>query len=291
MALYAFDGTWQDADQQDQPQWTNVKRFVDLYRENQGYYYQSGPGTRFGKVGKGLGGVFGVGTNQRVSDAYKNLKLAYANGDRTVDIVGFSRGAASALVFAWRLNQGRTKSALGVNPEIRFVGLFDTVFYVMGMNDMPLKEQIKVNMRANKFTHSLLRLKETSTDLKLPPLVKQAVHALSLDDQRAAFRPARIADAKEVWFTGRHSDIGGGSDQPHLSDISLKWMIDQARASGVPVNPLDNAEPSTETPFEQQQTWSSVPREVRAGDTVHASVLRLGGETLSKLPEHAVEPE
>ena len=30
---------------------------------------------------------------------------------------------------------------------------------------------------------------------------------------------------QQVWFSGRHSDIGGGLDDPRLSDIALGWMI------------------------------------------------------------------
>ncbi len=33
--------------------------------------------------------------------------------------------------------------------------------------------------------------------------------------------------ALQVWFSGRHSDIGGGLDDPRLSDIALGWMIAQ----------------------------------------------------------------
>lgn len=37
-------------------------------------------------------------------------------------------------------------------------------------------------------------------------------------------------DVEEVWFSGDHSDVGGGHEAPnnHLAKIPLKWMINEA---------------------------------------------------------------
>ena len=42
-------------------------------------------------------------------------------------------------------------------------------------------------------------------------------------------------DVKQFWFAGVHSDIGGGypEDESGLAKIALKWMIDEARESGI----------------------------------------------------------
>lgn len=73
--------------------------------------------------------------------------------------------------------------------------------------------------------------------------VNNVLHAVSLDDNRAhAFTPilascnniklkrkTTLDDiVKEVWFSGSHSDVGGGyPDDFEISDVSLNWMINE----------------------------------------------------------------
>lgn len=71
MALYAFDGTWNSAE--DEPKdATNVVRFTELYVGNNTEYV-AGVGTHFGKLGHVLGGLFGSGGRTRISDMYDEL--------------------------------------------------------------------------------------------------------------------------------------------------------------------------------------------------------------------------
>jgi len=111
------------------------------------------------------------------------------------------------------------------------------------------------------WTHIKLRPEIPSQSTRLPrvhlaePLMKFydtslnrnvvfARHALAIDERRAAFDPVTWDDTKtlkcsiwkeipwfkEVWFSGNHSDIGGDciENESRLSDISLKWMLDEA---------------------------------------------------------------
>src|SRR5437867_1293984 len=74
MALYAFDGTWNSAtldDNIEQDNETNVANFSAAYTGPK--WYVSGPGTRFGDVGRVIGGAFGAGGPERVKEAYKQL--------------------------------------------------------------------------------------------------------------------------------------------------------------------------------------------------------------------------
>jgi Uncharacterized alpha/beta hydrolase domain (DUF2235) len=54
---------------------------------------------------------------------------------------------------------------------------------------------------------------------------------LSLDEMREAFlptlwEPKQDGDrVKQVWFSGAHSEVGGGEKDSTLADISLAWMI------------------------------------------------------------------
>jgi hypothetical protein len=88
--------------------------------------------------------------------------------------------------------------------------------------------------------------------LRHNPDVSHVRHALALDERRAWFKAttwgqldsdrhsamtrldpaAREAyesqDIGEVWFTGCHSDVGGGDEDDTTSRISLRWMLGEA---------------------------------------------------------------
>lgn len=72
--------------------------------------------------------------------------------------------------------------------------------------------------------------------------IKHAAHALSIDDNRARlFTPVLLSQPElisscneniniqdivsEVWFSGAHSDVGGGYHDSDLSGVSLNWML------------------------------------------------------------------
>src|SRR5688572_3703823 len=125
MALYAFDGTWnkeKDAGRYDLN--TNVVRFKDLYDGT--VYFYKGVGTRHGTLGKIVGGAFGVGGQERIDDARRDMARQFAAGDHDVDIVGFSRGAALAVHFA-NIIAGSASLNGGTKPVIRFLGVWDIV--------------------------------------------------------------------------------------------------------------------------------------------------------------------
>lgn len=102
MALYAFDGTW-NKDESEEGADTNVVKFAEAYTEET--CYRPGVGTRFGKIGKIFGGVFGAGSEQRLDEMLAELKSNLESGDTTIDVIGFSRGAAIALEFCNLVNE------------------------------------------------------------------------------------------------------------------------------------------------------------------------------------------
>lgn len=230
MALYAFDGTWGENKPDDEKD-TNVRKFFQAYgvpkedpnKPDDRDWYREGVGTEFGLIGRVFGGAKGFGGHRRVKEGYARLEKNFRNGDKTIDIVGFSRGAALALHFA------NTIADQGVNgekaPAIRFLGLWDTVasFGIPG-NDINLGYKLYV-----------------------PGNVKKCFHALALDERRFTFTPERLSatvdDAGEdgrlyeVWFRGVHSDIGGGNGNVSLSSITLHWMMRMAMRQGLPIAP------------------------------------------------------
>ena len=129
------------------------------------------------------------------------------------------------------LNQSPLSALTRADTDIEFVGLWDTVAAYGG----PFAE----------FTRGIddWVFPLTMPEYGLSPKVKKARHALSLDDERDAFWPllwdeVREADLiakkevskdrlKQVWFSGVHSDVGGGYPDESLSYVSLLWMMDE----------------------------------------------------------------
>ena len=255
MALYAFNGTWNE-DEVDEGQDTNVVKFRDAYTDR--IFYLEGIGTRLGFIGKILGGLTGVGGRVRVREALEQLDRNFADGDRAIDIVGFSRGAALALHFANEIQEDKG------GAEIRFLGLWDVVasFGIPG-NDINI-----------------------GWTLTLPPNVRKCYHAMALDERRGGFPLTRIQTAagslsstgrlQEVWFRGVHSDVGGSASLG-LSSIALCWMLQRAKENGLPIaetkireyEALRDATALVSKNFDPQL---DPPRRIAQGDAVHESV-------------------
>jgi uncharacterized protein (DUF2235 family) len=262
MALYAFDGTWnseKDAGRYDLN--TNVVRFKDLYAGTKFFY--KGVGTKHGTLGKFLGGAFGVGGHERIEDAKRDLARQLAAGDRDIDIVGFSRGAALAVHFANVVgDDGVEVNGVKEKPAVRFLGVFDVVA-AFG---------IPVNLPGFNFNRINLGYK-----LTLAKCVQSCYHALALDEARQAFRPTRVRGGCEVWFRGVHSDVGGGNDNHALNDISLRWMLRKAIATGLPmaVNCVDTSCTRADVNGKISENFDPIrnrSREPKAGDRYHYTV-------------------
>jgi hypothetical protein len=97
MTLYAFDGTWQEEEEAGFKN-SNIVRFAEAYDGPVRYY--RGIGTKGGKGLRLASGATGLGGEFRIDDAKKDLRKQLKAGERAVDIVGFSRGAALAIDFA-----------------------------------------------------------------------------------------------------------------------------------------------------------------------------------------------
>lgn len=112
--------------------------------------------------------------------------------------------------------------------KIEFLGVWDTVpalgvVALAGLNSV-LGKILKYNFH----------------DYKLHPSVKNAYHALAIDDDRLWFHPSLWAKktreeqiVEQIWFSGAHTDVGGGFNEPGLSDIALEWMLEKAVSHGL----------------------------------------------------------
>jgi uncharacterized protein (DUF2235 family) len=264
MALYAFDGTGQedkDGDLHD----TNVVHFFRAYddpkKDNDpddptGSFYVKGIGLMANTfLSERFAEAFGIGGHRRIRQAMKRLRNNVRAGDRVVDIVGFSRGAAIAVSFA--------NEIIEEHPElrIRFVGLWD----VVGQFGLP-GEHI-----------------QAGHDLSCPRNVHRCYHAMALDETRLLFPLTRmrrqdqpVDGFTEVWFRGVHSDVGGGNGNRGLNWLSLHWMFRAARREGLPIledaiqrNLADRDKPA---PVTRHSVAVGPDRRVADTDFAHISV-------------------
>lgn len=225
MALYAFDGTWnldhEDEDLRD----TNVVRFGELYAGTT--EYRAGVGTRFRRLGRFAGGVFGAGGRRRIQEMREELAENWGLGDHVVDVIGFSRGAALALHFANGLAEsGLEVKGETIHPRVRFLGLWDVVA------SFGLSFDTFVDFQSINLGWDIDRVAAN---------VDHCFHALALDERRETFEMTRLDPENchdhivETWFRGVHSDIGGGNENPKRSNIALQWMLERALGCGLPI--------------------------------------------------------
>lgn len=205
--------------------------------------------------------IMGRRLDGQIIDAYGWLASGYREGDM-IYCFGYSRGAFAvrSLVgmigrvglvrprsaternvrLAWRYyREGGSEKALGAfrrrrcmpHVPVRLVGCFDTVQSL----GIPLP-----------FLGPLTQSRFGFHDASLGPDVEHGLHALALDETRAAFapplwnddpkRPGRI---EQMWFRGAHPDIGGqlsGMEFARpLSNIPLTWMLERAQQVGLPL--------------------------------------------------------
>ena len=261
MALYAFDGTW-NVDEIEEDRETNVLRFCKALSPDYNVFYQEGVGTRAGFIGKMLGGLTGVGGRPRIRDAHERMEQYFAEGDRVIDIIGFSRGASLALHFANDIWEERKELS------IRFVGLWDVV--------------ASFGLPGNSLN--------IAWTLTLPPNVQKCYHAMALDERRGNFPLTRVrapgdgsvgdGRLQEVWFRGVHSDVGGGQCLG-LGSIALCWMLRRAKEAGLPVDSerltryVSCCDPAALI-SKNFDPYPDPQRTILSGDCVHESVAPRG---------------
>ncbi|NBA95433.1 DUF2235 domain-containing protein [Pseudomonas sp. R5(2019)] len=160
----------------------------------------------------------------------------------TIDVFGFSRGAAQARVFCnWLSPLLKGDRLCGVPTQLRFLGIFDTVASV-GISDS-----------LGGDGHFAWAKPES---LRIPDTVHQCVHYIAMHENRTSFplESIRLADgslpkrAIQLALPGMHSDVGGGyghtsqgrspSGQASdvLSQIPLELMYQAAKTAQVPLN-------------------------------------------------------
>lgn len=254
------DGTWKDSDSGDG--YTNVARLAWAIKPNdtrggkdipQIVFYQSGVGSEGDFFNKLAGGGVGMGLSRNVRDAYSFICNNFCDGDE-IFLFGFSRGAYTArsvggligyagligkrdldrfddLWTGYRLRDKvshpdpRPQFEKRHSARVKCVGVWDTV------------GSLGIPGNIDKVFTEFYKFHDTGLGLH----IDNAFHALALDERRKAFQPtlwhqnpkakdddkAKEQVLRQVWFTGAHSNVGGGYDEHGLSDITLAWMASE----------------------------------------------------------------
>lgn len=255
------DGTWNkpDCEEDGVPTPSNVVRSAIHIAKYDGdipqvifYDLGVGCGNWFDRI---VGGAFGDGLEENIHDAYRFLIANYSLGDE-IYLFGFSRGAFTArsiggmvrkcgilrrnashmYIEATRFYRNefapgspqatafrRQYSIAGeADIDIRFVGVWDTVGSLGIPKDGGVAEQYKFH------------------DTELSGCVRNAFHAVAIDEQRRPFQPALWSykpkpgqTVQQMWFAGVHSDVGGGYASEQAALIPLQWILEKAAETGL----------------------------------------------------------
>jgi uncharacterized protein (DUF2235 family) len=217
-----------------------------------------------------LGMAFGYGLEADIRDAYVFLMNNFEDGDR-IFLFGFSRGAYTARAIASLLHMygliPKGNEAL-VPYAIRMLMAIQKIDSKRGKRTageesyFTLARDFKATFSSRDCKPWFVGVWDTVSSvgwvenpLRLPysadnPDIAIGRHAISIDERRAFFRTnlwmpksppptSGPRDLKQVWFAGEHSDIGGGYPEAEsgLSTIALQWMLKEAIAAGLLVDP------------------------------------------------------
>ena len=252
-----------------------------ISRDDQVVRYMDGVGSG-GFVDKALGGVFGRGLKDGICAAYQSASEEYAVGDKIyffgfsrgaytvrtaadmiasvglVDLSGVAdpekrKEICQTLYKVYKkeanvseigaipfFNADTPQDAVG-RTEIHLVGVWDTV----GTAGIPDHYRILNAFDGVSKGHNW-------ANMLLSDVVQNGRHAIGMDEYRESFVPAfwtdengdMINDArvKQLWFSGVHTDIGGGYEHRDLGNIAMGWMTKEATGLGFLVDP-DPARP------------------------------------------------
>ncbi len=274
--IICFDGTWNTPDNDgdiDGNTNTNVRLFYEALNsktaegQKQLKWYDKGVGTSW--YNRLSGGIFGVGLSKNIRQGYTWLVNTYQPNDK-IYIVGFSRGAYTARSLvgmirncglvnksnrsdksiedlvkeAYQLYRAKDEGADSPPAKkfratyssiikIHFLGVWDTV----GALGIPISSFDWFNQKFYEFH-----------DTELSSIVSNAYHAVAVDEHRENYE-ATLWDPKvkpdqvleQQWFSGAHSNVGGGYKTHALSDIALDWLMKKATGCGLEF--LDTATP------------------------------------------------
>jgi uncharacterized protein (DUF2235 family) len=255
--IYCCDGTWEKATND-----TNVYKIYQALPQSadQVTFYDDGVGADGNPIEMLVGGALGTGLWDKIKQGYKTIAQSYQPGDQLF-LLGFSRGAYTARSLAGMIaicglpsqnvtagniddltntafsayrEQGQRQSLLA---SLASFALFDAKLTMVGVWDTV--GSLGIPALFGGVDPAFYGFLDTS----LHPDVKNAYHAVAVDEKRSEF-PATLwtgpfqpdQTVQQVYFSGVHGDVGGGEAAPPgvllPSDVPLSWMISKAAALG-----------------------------------------------------------
>lgn len=265
---------------------------------------------------KRLGGAFGAGFEANIEEALTYLVNNYRPGSENnaadkVFIYGFSRGAATARalckfidwmggipskkdayfipIFLRNYLSGKGKVSLenvkynletenATNKNVKFNPMQPIAIELLGVWDTVVALSSRMYMQSNR----------TFLVGESPPrCVLHAFHALAVDEQRADFlpeiwtSPGETLHFEQKWFSGVHSNIGGGYNNDGLANISLAWIVEKSMQFGLS---FDQPFLRFYRPYYQDKLYESKDTFYKLRDFVlrRNGVRRIGGKQVLK---------
>ncbi|MBB6428504.1 DUF2235 domain-containing protein [Algisphaera agarilytica] len=257
------DGTWNSPESRDATNVLQLARAIKPVANNgteQVVFYDWGVGSDRKKLS---GGISGVGIDKNIMDCYRFIVQNYRSGDHLM-FFGFSRGAytvrslggfirncgvlkrvhADRIAEAYDIYRDRNprsshpdqpkskafrrKYAHADRTPIEFIGAWDTV----GSLGVPIL-----------FWGSIGDEKILFHDTEPSSIIRHARHAIAIDETREDFDYTEWdhkpnIDLKQVFFPGVHGNVGGGYADRGLSDGAFRWILDEAKACGLALEPF-----------------------------------------------------
>ncbi|ULA63231.1 MAG: conserved exported protein of unknown function [Nitrospira sp.] len=309
-------------------------------------YYDKGVGAKwFDRVRGGLGGR---GTSLNIRQAYRFLVESYKPDDE-IYLIGFSRGAFTArslngfIELAGLIDKktitprwydgGHVPGVSSLHLTVKAIyDVYQTKYDGIPDFEKRLKakledEEYDLGVKSYKVKVSAIGVFDTVPALgilqddepdshRLDLYATQGFHALSLDEQRDAFRllrfdPLRLdgdQQLSEVWFAGVHSDVGGSYSMSYdcvaadgfagLATTPLNWMI--RKLDGFRIFPEEKQYVECVKGRMHDEYFDGVhfiyenmgafQRKPRPGDSVHSSVVKRMSEEPLCRPHEKREP-
>ncbi len=263
--VFCSDGTWQTPLSN-----TNVYRIYKglIQSSDQVAYYDDGVGADAAGLARVIGGAIAADFNEKILYGYNKIAHVYEPGDE-IYLLGFSRGAYTVrslggMIASCGLPSGAFTDDCVTQVFAAYRDRANRASILAGLSGCGLADATIVMIGAWDTVGSLgipalfggIDEKQYGfLDLSLHPDVKSGYHCLAIDEVRAQFpatlwegAPAPGQTIEQVWFSGCHSDCGGGNPigEPdsgtRLSDITLGYMIRKAIAESLTFDPAVTAE-------------------------------------------------
>ncbi|OAX44248.1 hypothetical protein K503DRAFT_706907 [Rhizopogon vinicolor AM-OR11-026] len=155
-------------------------------------------------------------------DHFPEIFLTYQQMGKETDPTKTEQLIAS--LSKWTSHESRGKRRADSDDRsfsIKCVGVFDTV------GSVGLPEELTHKLPSTKSVFGF-------PNNELGEHIERAYHALAIDETRLDFNCCKFEQTdggrkkgqilKQCWFSGSHSDIGGGWQEHDLSDLTLAWM-------------------------------------------------------------------